>query len=444
MPVEPATLEQPTAASFSSTLMRGDRTLWGIYLALIVISIVEMYSASSMLTYKAASFSDPVFRHIRHLLLGMVFIVFFQNASLVAIRQWGNLLYWGGLLLLLLLPFLGTQMKGAYRDVFGIQPVEPVKLGTMLLLCELLTVGNVVIQHFHSWFRIKTERQRYWLLLLVVGVVGIPIAAQNLSSGLIIAFASLALMYLGKVRNLYLVYTILGVLAVALVSCALLFWQHSYNEQCREKGEEILRLSFPLHRAHIWADRLYDGHDAPLWEQDQTGEKAQEIYAHMALANSYPLGRGPGNSRLRDFLPEAFSDYIYAIIFEEMGFLGALLVLVLYLWLLWRCYQLSRRTEHVYIRLLMISLPLIMVIQALIHIGVCTGAMFVTGQPLPLLSRGGSSIIFTSISFGLMFALSRIIENEDAQRPLASADGRTPARHTVGTRIEGEGVRVGQ
>ena len=146
------------------------------------------------------------------------------------------------------------------------------------------------------------------------------------------------------------------------------------------------------------------------------GKKAQEIYSHMAIANGYPLGQFIGRSRLRDFLPEAFSDYIYAIIFEEWGFFPAALIPLLYLLLLARCYYLSRQTESTYIRLIIIGLPLIMVIQALIHIGVCTGAMFVTGQPLPLISRGGSSIMATSASFGMILALSRLIMQEKQQR----------------------------
>lgn len=458
MSTERPPLAAPAGASASP--MRGDRYLWGAYCALVIISGIEMFSASSLLTTSAASVSDPVFRHLRHLILGFLFILVAQNASRVAIRQWGRVLYGGGLLLLLLLPFLGTQMKGATRDIFGVQPVELIKLGVMMVLCELITASDHTFHRFHSFFRTDTERRRYWLMLFAVLVVAAPMAAQNLSSGLIIGFASLALMFLGKVRGSFLGRTVAVVAVVAAVGLAALYALHTHNESCRANHEPILTFSKPLHRAHIWADRVFDHSDVPLWEQDTSGDKAQEIYAHMALANSYPFGRFWGNSRMRDFLPEAYSDYIFAIIFEELGFVIALLVLLLYLWVLARSYWLSRRTENVYIRLLMVSLPLIMVIQALIHIGVCTGAMFVTGQPLPLISRGGSSIVFTSISFGLMFALSRIIESEAAQRAGALADAGGPgsdaasggptagtpigARVEMGTRVEGEGVRVGE
>ena len=189
-----------------------------------------------------------------------------------------------------------------------------------------------------------------------------------------------------------------------------------------EQAESGIANSKVLGRVITWSNRIYDHSGKPLWEEDINGKKSQEIYSHMAIANSYPFGRFIGNSKMRDFLPEAFSAYIFAIIFEEGGPVMATLVLLLYLTLFIRCYVLSRRTESPYIRLMMLGLPLIIVIQALIHIGVCTGAMFVTGQPLPLISRGGSSIIGTSISFGILLALSRLIRQEQQERAELEAE----------------------
>ncbi len=125
---------------------------------------------------------------------------------------------------------------------------------------------------------------------------------------------------------------------------------------------------------------------------------------------------------MRDYLPEAYSDYIYSIIFEELGILGASLVMLLYFILFWRCYRLSRKTEDQFKRLVMISLPLMIVIQALMHIGVCTDAMFVTGQPLPLISRGGMAIMSTSAIFGLLFGLSYDIIREENNRNAVEAE----------------------
>lgn len=445
MPAENAIPEQrpPKQASLTSTLVRGDWMLWSIYGILALISVVEMFSASSLLTLRAASASDPVFRHISFILVGLLAVVLFQNASLLSIQKWGQLIYVGGVLLLVLLPVLGTQMKGAQREIFGIQPVELAKLGTMMMLCALITTSDTVLQRSWAFFRTQTELRRYYVLLGVFLLPSLFVAPQNLSSALIICFASLAVLFLGQVRGSYLWRTLLVAAAAAAVALAALYGLYKYMEAHPSKVErdELAETLGPIDRAMTWADRIYGHDDVPLWKQDPSGEKAQEIYSHMALANSYPFGRFLGNSRLRDFLPEAYSDYIFAILFEETGFIGAGFVLLLYLLLLARAYWLSRRTQDVYVRLLMVALPLIMVIQALLHIGVCTGAMFVTGQPLPLMSRGGSSIALTSVSFGLMLALSRIIESEVRAR--RAADGAALAGAPA-SRVEAEGVRIGQ
>ncbi len=405
--------EPPQHPSLASSLMRGDRVLWGIYFLLIVISIVEMFSASSTLTYKAASTSDPTFRHIRHILFGLVVMIVSQNMGRKAFPGWGFLIYILGMILVILLPVLGTDMKGAHRDILGIQPVELIKIGTVLLVAMLITQPDIWYQRLGAFFRHNTPLKRYLLLLFTVALPCIFMAPQNLSSAIIIGLASFFLMFLGEVPWRYLWRTLTIVAIVGALGIAALYGLHAYTESCHEQGVKPINLGL-VNRAYTWENRLFGNENKPLWEQDVDGDNSQVIHAHMALANSYPFGRFIGNSKLRDYLPEAYSDYIYAIIFEELGWEGATFVLFLYAFLLWRCYIIARKSRNFYHRLIMVGLPLIILIQALIHIGVCTGAMFVTGQPLPLISRGGSSIIFTSLSFGLMFAMSRIIENEGA------------------------------
>lgn len=403
--------EPPQHASLASSMMRGDRVLWGIYFILIFISIVEMYSASSTLAYKSASASDPTFRHVRHILIGLCVIIVSQNMGRKAFPGWGFLIYGLGMILVVLLPFLGNSMKGAHRDILGIQPVEFIKIGTIMLAAMLITRHDIWYQRLGAYFRHNTALKRYLLLLVTVALPCLFMAPQNLSSAIIIGLASFFLMFIGEVPWRYLWRTLMVVAIAGALGIAALYGLHVYTESCGEQGIKPISLG-PVNRAYTWESRLFGSDSKPLWEQDMNGDNSQVIHAHMALANSYPFGRFIGNSKLRDYLPEAYSDYIYAIIFEEIGWIGATFILFLYLFLLWRCYIIARRSHNLFHRLIMIGLPLIIVIQALIHIGVCTGAMFVTGQPLPLISRGGSSIIFTSLSFGLMFAMSRIIENE--------------------------------
>lgn len=407
--------------TFVGSIIRGDNWIWGIYVVLLCISIVEIFSATAQLTYRSAYASDPAVSHIKYLLAGLVALLLSQSMSLKSIRAWDRLFYFGGFLLFCATIMFGVAQKGAARSIAGIQPVEVCKLGVVMLLCTAVTAPDSLYQKL-SWFRTHTKFRRYVLYLFLIGLEALPVATQNLSSGLIICMASFGIMFLGKVRGKYLFYTLLIAGALGAVFLGGLKWRYEYLHGQGVDATEIVSsqdqggLSKLTGRVDTWAGRVWDHSDKPLWEEDMNGKKSQEIYSHMAIANGYPLGRFIGGSRLRDFLPEAFSDYIYAIIFEEWGFVPAALIPLLYLLLLIRCFILSRRTENEFVRLLILGLPLIICIQALIHIGVCTGAMFVTGQPLPLISRGGSSVMGTSISFGIMLALSRIIHQEQLAR----------------------------
>lgn len=248
-------------------------------------------------------------------------------------------------------------------------------------------------------------------MLGLVALICIPIAFQNLSTALIIGFTSLCVMLLGNIQLSYLRNILLIFAAFATVAVTLCYPLYKSDVERKQEGKAVIDLKF-LNRAHTWANRIYGEEGVPLYDQDPNGENSQSIYAHMALANSYPspIGRIPGNSQTRDFFPEAYSDYIFAIIFEELGIIGACVVIGLYLFLLIRSYFIVRHCDDLFTKLVMMSFAILITVQALIHIGVCTGAMFVTGQPLPIISRGGSSIIAMSCAFGILFSISRNIE----------------------------------
>lgn len=400
--------------TFLGSIMRGDSWIWGIYWLLFFISIVEMFSASSRLVYKSLTSTDPVFRHMEFLFWGLGAVLVFQSFSAKAIRNWGILLYILGIGGLVALFFMGRSVNGAIRDVAGLQPAEICKVGLMMTLCLAITTKDEFYYRF-SFFRTKTEVRRFILYLGIAALVALPILTQNLSTALIIGMATLSVMWVGGVKAQYIRFILVIIGIAGGVFATALWGLHKWDESNISAGQTTVNLG-PLDRAHTWASRIFDKDEIPLADQKPNDDNAQVIHAHMALANSYPFGKFIGNSQLRDLLPEAYSDYIFAIIFEETGFLGALFVMLLYLVLLGRCFYLAGKTEDLYVRLLMIALPTIMTIQALMHIGVCTDAMFVTGQPLPLISRGGSSILFTSVSFGIILALSRIVKTEREKR----------------------------
>jgi len=401
-----------------STLMGGDNWIWGIYCILIFISIVEMASASSRLAYRQITNDNPLTGHAKYLIIGFfVFVWGFQNltrANLKWVKLFGALCYAGGVALMYSLPVLGSSVNGAFRAIGGIQPVELCKLGVVICLCRAIAAQDSDFKH--HWFKENTEFRRYLFMAGLVFVATFPILIQNLSSALIVGFASFGIMFIGAVNFKYLWQTILigGVLGGLFVGG--LFGLHQLNLSSEAGGGQHHTNLGLMSRANTWEYRLFHGDSTPLWEQPLKDKNQQVLCAHMAIANSNGVGRFVGESQLRDHLPEAYSDYVYAIIFEETGVLGAAFVMLLYFVLLWRCYKISQRTDNQLMRLLMIGLPLIIVIQALIHMGVCTDAMFVTGQPLPLISRGGMSSMATSACFGILLGLSSTIERDEAEK----------------------------
>jgi cell division protein FtsW len=402
--------------TFSETFMKGDRILWTIYISLLLISGVEMFSASSSLAYKATSNGDPVYRHTLFLVVGYACVLLFQNARRSSIQKWGLLFYVSGIIMLGLTPFFGRNIQGAHRDLLGIQPSELLcKNGLIICLCWIISL-------YYSKVDKGVPKSTYYWMLALIGSICLPIFFQNLSTSLIIGVTCFCVMLLGGVQCRYLNKTV-AILAIgAAVAIGGVYAVHVDDANHDAERLERRDLHF-LNRAHTWAERIFEHESTPLWERDPNGKSSQELYSHMAIANSYvsPIGRLPGNSQLRDFLPEAYSDYIFAIIFEELGVLGAATVILLYIGLLLRAYFIARKCEDLFDRILMMGLAILITMQALIHIGVCTGAMFVTGQPLPIISRGGSSIIGMSCAFGIMFAISRHAE-KDAQARQEEAD----------------------
>lgn len=405
-------VETHTKASNTQSLFKllaGDKVIGGLYLVLIAISALEMFSASATLVYRfGAAPSAYAYEHMQFLVGGLILLIFAQRMSFSAIKQWGTLIYLFGAFGMLLTIAMGKGHQGAARSMLGmIQPVEFCKLGTIMVIAQLITARDSA---YTKWkvFQKHTPLMRYLFMVAVAAITIIPVASQNLSSGIIISLTVAALFYLGNIKGKYLAWT---AVAISIFSAIFLIYLHSVylnNVENGKIGESVEGLG----RVPTWANRVYDRPEGEIWDYDTKGKYSQVVLSHMAVANSYPLGRFLGNSTIRDFLPEAFSDYIFAIIFEEWAFWGASLLVIFYLSLLLRAYWLSTLTDDKLKKLLLVVLALQIAIQALMHMGVCTGAMFVTGQPLPLISRGGSSIVCTSFNIGIMLALAKIIKQE--------------------------------
>ena len=190
-------------------------------------------------------------------------------------------------------------------------------------------------------------------------------------------------------------------------------------------GKDLAGKSATHDRDKTWAARIdrWMGDSVPKYEQPINAQNRQEMYSYMAQANGGWHGVLPGNSRETARLPLAFSDYIFAIIVEDWGFLGAVGLLVLYLALLGRAGAIAYRCKRVFPALLVMGMAVMIVLQALFHMAIVSGVFPVSGQPLPMISKGGSSIICTSIAFGIMLSVSRYaVQKNSGDSRQASAE----------------------
>lgn len=383
-------------------LQNTDKTLWAIYISMIVVAIIALFSASSMLVYKDHSVLGPVGQQILFMVGGVVlaFLIQFMPSYVVRIGGYVVLLLSVIMVWSLLVPHnpFAITLNGATRwlNIAGIvfQPSEVAKLSLIIVVADLLS-------------RIKTEadkRKYFFWTLGITAVVALPVMTSNLSTAILICGIVFLLWILARIPFKFLGST--AGIAIVLLVLGYCIVEFGFVRQDRE-------MTGLFGRAETWVRRIdrkfagtSDDKTAPFVITD---ENRQEAYANVAIARGgkSPIGVLPGNSKERDYLPLAFADYIYAIIVEESGIVGALVVIALYLWLLFRACFISTRYGDYAAMLMVMGLALMLTCQALISMLVAVGLGPVTGQPLPLISRGGTSVLITSVYFGIMMCVSR-------------------------------------
>lgn len=376
-----------------------DRTFWALFLALIVVAIIALFSASSTLVYMHHSALGPIGQQMFFIILGIAAAFGIQFLPTYWVRIGGYALLVVSTLLVFSTMIPGNPLvvtiNGAARwvRIAGItfQPSELAKLSLIIVIADQLA-------------RIRTEadKQKYFYrTLIIAAAVMLPIMASNLSTAVLIGLIIFCLWILARIPWKYT----LSVLGIAIVVLCL--------------GYAIVEFGFvrpgramhgPFKRATTWVariDRHFEHDDASKYVL--TDENIQEVYSSVAIARggTSPVGVLPGNSKERDYLPLAFADYIFAIIVEESGIIGAFGLIFIYLAILFRACNISSRYNDMPAMLMTMGLALMITCQALISMLVAVGLGPVTGQPLPLISRGGTSVLITSIYFGIMMAVSR-------------------------------------
>ena len=257
----------------------------------------------------------------------------------------------------------------------------------------------------------------YWIAFGFVIII--PILLENLSTGLLICMVIYMMMILGRVpvSQLGKILGVVVLIAGAALSFVLIFGhakqtetpEQTLTENVAPQKEEKGIFGSLFHRADTWKSRIYKfvKHEEVPPEKFDLDKDAQVGHANIAIASSNVIGQGPGNSVQRDFLSQAFSDFIYAVIIEETGIIGAVFVAMLYVVLLFRTGRIANRCENNFPAFLAMGLALLLVTQALFNMCVAVGLVPVTGQPLPLISKGGTSTIINCVYMGAIISVSR-------------------------------------
>lgn len=386
----------------SKRLFQGDLVIWAIYFWLCMISLIEVYSAGSSLSYKSGDFMAPLFKQAIFLGIGTA-VVWVIHSIPCRFFKLGVVLYPISIFLLILTLIIGAKENDGARWLnFGIkfQPSEIAKGALVLFVALILSFGQT---------EEGADKRAMKIILFATCLTCALIVTENLSTAALLFATVFVMMFIGRVPTKQLG-KIVGVCllgVVLLATIVTIFPKEKLNE------------SKLLHRASTWADRVKD-HTSDKETMSDTiflRDHAQEARAKIAIASSNMIGKMPGNSEQRDHLAQAYSDFIYAIIIEEMGVLGAVFVAFLYIILLFRAGRIASMCERNFPAYLTMGLAILLVIQAMVNMLVAVGLIPITGQPLPLISRGGTSTIINSVYFGMILSVSRYArKNLDGQK----------------------------
>jgi cell division protein FtsW len=409
-----------------NNIFKGDKVIWMVFFFLCIISIIEVYSASSQLTYKNGSYLSPVLKHIGILLMGIFCMVVTLNIKCKYFKIVTPFLLIISVLMLIWVLFAGQSTNGAARwvGILGMkfQPSEIAKGALVLATAQILSAMQTE----------KGADQHAFKYILVVCAFIIPlILVENFSTAFLLCVVIFLMMVLGRVPMQQLgkllgVVVLFGVLMFVLIMAV--GTDHSQDVASQTLTEEVVDqpkeepgvFSKVFHRFDTWKARIAKFADKRQLTPAEVDldKDGQTAHANIAIASSNVVGKGQGNSVERDFLSQAFSDFIYAIIIEEMGIVGAVAVAFLYIVLLIRTGRIVNRCENNFPAFLAMGLALLLVIQALFNMCVAVGLAPVTGQPLPLISKGGTSTMINCIYVGVILSISR-----SAKRKPMPADG---------------------
>lgn len=393
-------------------IFEGDRTLWIIYAVLIVISILVVYSSTAKMAYDVTSrltTTESLRQQIMYVLvmsLPLIFIAHKINYNFY--RYTARLGYWLFIILTVVTYFIGATTNGAARWLpigpIQFQPSEGLKIFTILMLARAMEKRQDVITKIKllpTSLKINTPEQRRIIRENTIPLLGpiilscIVIAPAHISSAVIVGMVSVIMLYIGRVRkweifrfcSLTVIAAVLGFSLLSLIG--------------------IGRGSTASGRLSTWiTEWTTDG------KKDVVNDLSDTERAMIAIHEGGFIGEGAGHSSSRAVVIHPESDYAYAFFTSEYGFIAAIVLMLLYLWITFRSIEICRRCPTAFLTFMTAGLGLLITCQAMIHILVQVNFLPETGQTLPFISRGGSSLMFMSIALGMILSVSRIPEKK--------------------------------
>ena len=403
-------------------IFKGDKVIWMVFFFLCMISIIEVYSASSTLSYKSGNFMGPVIKHMAILVGGVFVMICMLKVKCKYFKIVTPFMIFISIVLLLWVLLAGQSTNGASRwiSLVGIQfqPSEIAKGTLVLAVAQILSA----MQNENG-----ADKRAFKYILTISAVMIFPIMLENMSTAMLLCFTIFFMMFIGRVPG-KLLGKLAGIVLLTIVFAISMVMLLGHNEEklaktndtfteqvATEQPEKKNTVQKMFHRMDTWKARIDHFLDTkPVSPEEVDLDKdAQVAHANIAIASSNVMGKGPGNSVERDFLSQAFSDFIYAIIIEEMGVPGGLFVAFLYIILLFRTGRIANRCENNFPAFLAMGLAILLVTQALFNMAVAVGLAPVTGQPLPLISRGGTSSIINCMYVGIILSISRTAKKKE-------------------------------
>ncbi|NIG53199.1 FtsW/RodA/SpoVE family cell cycle protein [Chitinophaga sp. Cy-1792] len=371
---------------------KGDKVIWTIVIFLSLVSLLAVYSATGSLAYREKGGHTEYYlvKQLSVLVMGLLIIYFAHRVNYTIYSRVAQIGFLISIPLLVYTLAFGSHINDASRWIhlpiinLTFQTSDVAKLALFMYVSRQLSRSQHVIDDF---------RKGFLPIIIPVGVICVLIMPANMSTALLLGASCMILFFIGRVPLRFLG----AMIAAGVVMIGLMFL--------------IAKLPGMEMRAKTWSKRIDS-----FMNDDHTEVPYQVQQANIAIAGGGMLGKGPGNSTQRNFLPHAYSDYIYATIIEEYGLFGAFLILACYMVLLLRSIRIYRKCPYAFGAFLAVGLSITLVIQALTNMAVNVHLFPVTGVTLPLVSMGGSSVIFTSLAIGIILSVARNVEEMEGKQ----------------------------